>query len=149
MLRLRLSRTPSSSRLCSCSAAHGIGTESHIRSYSVIENCTVGDRGDHSPKLCADRQLNLSWCRHWAVCPHRGLAARSGEDVHIGNFVEVKKSKLHNGVKAGHLAYLGDSEIGARTNIGAGVITCNYDGDAQSTQRTLEKASLSGATPRS
>lgn len=51
-----------------------------------------------------------------------------GEDVHIGNFVEIKKSKLHKGVKAGHLAYLGDSEIGAKTNIGAGVITCNYDG---------------------
>jgi bifunctional UDP-N-acetylglucosamine pyrophosphorylase/glucosamine-1-phosphate N-acetyltransferase len=48
--------------------------------------------------------------------------------VHIGNFVEVKKSKLHTGVKAGHLTYLGDAEIGAGTNIGAGVITCNYDG---------------------
>ena len=51
-----------------------------------------------------------------------------GEDVHIGNFVEVKKSRLHKGVKAGHLAYLGDSEIGARANIGAGVITCTYAG---------------------
>jgi bifunctional UDP-N-acetylglucosamine pyrophosphorylase/glucosamine-1-phosphate N-acetyltransferase len=48
--------------------------------------------------------------------------------VHLGNFVEVKKSVLHDGVKAGHLSYLGDSEIGARTNIGAGTITCNYDG---------------------
>ena len=57
-----------------------------------------------------------------------GLDARLDPDVHIGNFVEVKKSKLHEGVKAGHLAYLGDSEIGAKTNIGAGVITCNYDG---------------------
>jgi len=50
------------------------------------------------------------------------------EEVHVGNFVEVKNSLLHKGVKAGHLAYLGDAEVGAGTNIGAGVITANYDG---------------------
>lgn len=50
------------------------------------------------------------------------------EDVHVGNFVEVKASRLGRGVKASHLSYLGDSEIGAATNIGAGTITCNYDG---------------------
>jgi len=54
--------------------------------------------------------------------------AELGENVHLGNFVEVKKSTLHAGVKAGHLSYLGDAEIGSRTNIGAGTITCNYDG---------------------
>lgn len=54
--------------------------------------------------------------------------AEIGADAHLGNFVEVKKSKLGRGVKAGHLAYLGDAEIGAATNIGAGTITCNYDG---------------------
>jgi len=52
---------------------------------------------------------------------------RSG--VHVGNFVEVKKSVLREGVKAGHLTYLGDAEIGAGTNVGAGTITCNYDGE--------------------
>ncbi len=52
------------------------------------------------------------------------------EDTHIGNFVEVKKSHL-KGVKAGHLSYLGDSEIDEGTNIGAGTITCNYDGKAK------------------
>lgn len=51
-----------------------------------------------------------------------------GEKAHVGNFVEVKNSYLGEGAKAGHLAYLGDAEIGARTNIGAGTITCNYDG---------------------
>ncbi|HLH10790.1 MAG TPA: bifunctional UDP-N-acetylglucosamine diphosphorylase/glucosamine-1-phosphate N-acetyltransferase GlmU [Methylovirgula sp.] len=51
-----------------------------------------------------------------------------GKDVHIGNFVEVKASMLGEGVKANHLAYIGDATIGARTNIGAGAITCNYDG---------------------
>lgn len=50
------------------------------------------------------------------------------EMVHIGNFVEVKKSTLEKGVKAGHLTYLGDAQVGENTNIGAGTITCNYDG---------------------
>ncbi|MCL4504047.1 MAG: bifunctional UDP-N-acetylglucosamine diphosphorylase/glucosamine-1-phosphate N-acetyltransferase GlmU, partial [Deltaproteobacteria bacterium] len=51
------------------------------------------------------------------------------QKVHVGNFVEVKKSVLHEGVKAGHLTYLGDADVGAGTNIGAGTITCNYDGE--------------------
>ncbi|MCQ4317705.1 UDP-N-acetylglucosamine diphosphorylase/glucosamine-1-phosphate N-acetyltransferase [Stutzerimonas zhaodongensis] len=51
-----------------------------------------------------------------------------GEKAHVGNFVEVKNTRMGEGAKAGHLAYLGDAEIGARTNIGAGTITCNYDG---------------------
>lgn len=50
------------------------------------------------------------------------------DDCKVGNFVETKKAHLHAGVKAGHLSYLGDCEIGAKTNIGAGTITCNYDG---------------------
>jgi bifunctional UDP-N-acetylglucosamine pyrophosphorylase/glucosamine-1-phosphate N-acetyltransferase len=50
------------------------------------------------------------------------------QDVHVGNFVEVKATRLGAGAKANHLSYLGDSEVGAGTNIGAGTITCNYDG---------------------
>ena len=53
------------------------------------------------------------------------------EDVHVGNFVEVKASRLGAGTKANHLTYLGDSEVGARVNVGAGTITCNYDGAAK------------------
>jgi len=53
------------------------------------------------------------------------------DDVHVGNFVEVKASRLGAGSKANHLTYLGDSEIGARVNVGAGTITCNYDGAAK------------------
>ena len=68
--------------------------------------------------------------------PARGSARSRGcgqgaileTDVHIGNFVEVKASRLGRGVKANHLAYLGDSTVGAGANIGAGTITCNYDG---------------------
>ncbi|HTY40596.1 MAG TPA: bifunctional UDP-N-acetylglucosamine diphosphorylase/glucosamine-1-phosphate N-acetyltransferase GlmU [Thermoanaerobaculia bacterium] len=54
--------------------------------------------------------------------------AQLGEDVRVGNFVEIKNSVLHRGAKAQHLAYLGDADVGPAANIGAGVITCNYDG---------------------
>ena len=54
-----------------------------------------------------------------------------GEGAHVGNFVETKKVKLGKGSKANHLTYLGDAEIGAGVNIGAGTITCNYDGMAK------------------
>ena len=51
-----------------------------------------------------------------------------GADVHVGNFVEIKNSTLGDGAKANHLAYLGDAVIGTKVNVGAGTITCNYDG---------------------
>ena len=54
--------------------------------------------------------------------------ARLEEDVHIGNFVEVKNARVEKGAKANHLTYLGDARVGAGANIGAGTITCNYDG---------------------
>jgi bifunctional UDP-N-acetylglucosamine pyrophosphorylase/glucosamine-1-phosphate N-acetyltransferase len=54
-----------------------------------------------------------------------------GEDVHIGNFVEVKAAKIEAGAKANHLSYIGDARVGAGANIGAGTITCNYDGVAK------------------
>jgi len=54
--------------------------------------------------------------------------AEIGPDARIGNFVEVKKSKIGRGTKASHLTYLGDATIGENTNIGAGTVTCNYDG---------------------
>ena len=54
-----------------------------------------------------------------------------GTDVHIGNFVEVKEAKIEAGAKANHLSYIGDARVGAGANIGAGTITCNYDGVAK------------------
>jgi bifunctional UDP-N-acetylglucosamine pyrophosphorylase/glucosamine-1-phosphate N-acetyltransferase len=54
--------------------------------------------------------------------------AEIGEDAHIGNFVEIKKAVIGKGAKANHLSYIGDAKVGARSNIGAGTITCNYDG---------------------
>ena len=59
---------------------------------------------------------------------HLRPGSEIGEEAHVGNFVETKKIKLGKGSKANHLTYLGDSEIGAGVNIGAGAITCNYDG---------------------
>lgn len=104
-----------------------IGSDCVIRSYTVIENCTIGDRVQVNQNcVLADSSI--------ADGAKIGPFARSrpgseiGEDVHIGNFVETKKTRLGKGAKANHFAYLGDSEIGARTNVGAGTIICNYDG---------------------
>jgi bifunctional UDP-N-acetylglucosamine pyrophosphorylase/glucosamine-1-phosphate N-acetyltransferase len=66
--------------------------------------------------------------------------------VHVGNFVEVKKSVLHQGVKAGHLTYLGDAEVGAGANVGAGTITCNYDGEKKHPTSIGEKAFIGSNT---
>lgn len=81
-----------------------------IRPYSVIEEARIGDGAVVGPFARLREGTDL------------------GAGVHVGNFVETKKAKLHAGVKANHLTYLGDTEIGERTNVGAGVITCNYDG---------------------
>jgi bifunctional UDP-N-acetylglucosamine pyrophosphorylase/glucosamine-1-phosphate N-acetyltransferase len=104
-----------------------VGAETTIRSYSVIENCTVGARVIIR-QSCVLADSSIADGSDIGPFARMRPGCEIGPNVHIGNFVEVKKSKLHEGVKAGHLAYLGDSEIGARTNIGAGVITCNYDG---------------------
>ena len=71
------------------------------------------------------------------------------ERVHVGNFVEVKKSKLSRGVKVSHLSYLGDSTVGEGTNVGAGTITCNYDGSARSTRPSLDATFRSARIHRS
>ena len=81
-----------------------------VRPYCVIEHAQVGPGSKVGPFARLREGTDLA------------------EGVHIGNFVETKKAKLHRGAKANHLAYLGDTEIGEGTNIGAGVITCNYDG---------------------
>ncbi|RMF20273.1 MAG: bifunctional UDP-N-acetylglucosamine diphosphorylase/glucosamine-1-phosphate N-acetyltransferase GlmU, partial [Deltaproteobacteria bacterium] len=62
---------------------------------------------------------------------HLRPLADLGRDVHIGNFVEVKKSKIGDRSKANHLAYVGDATVGRDVNVGAGTITCNYDGFAK------------------
>lgn len=68
--------------------------------------------------------------KHAIIGPYARLrpGADIGESAHVGNFVEIKKATLERGVKANHLSYIGDAYVGAGTNIGAGTITCNYDG---------------------
>lgn len=104
-----------------------IGSYSRIRSYTVIEDCTLGD-DVLIRQSCILSDSAVSNGARIGPFAHLRPGCEIGEDVHIGNFVETKKAKLHKGVKAGHLTYLGDAEIGEGTNIGAGVITCNYDG---------------------
>jgi bifunctional UDP-N-acetylglucosamine pyrophosphorylase / glucosamine-1-phosphate N-acetyltransferase len=90
-----------------------VGAQTEVLPFSHLESSTVGAR-----------------CR---IGPFARLrpGADLAEDVHVGNFVEVKASRLGAATKANHLSYIGDSEVGERVNIGAGTITCNYDGAAK------------------
>ena len=92
-------------RIIDCLIANNVRIESSVLEESIIEDkVTIGPFAHLRPK------------------------SHLKEEVHVGNFVEVKKSTLEKGVKAGHLTYLGDATVGEKTNIGAGTITCNYDG---------------------
>jgi bifunctional UDP-N-acetylglucosamine pyrophosphorylase/glucosamine-1-phosphate N-acetyltransferase len=72
--------------------------------------------------------------------------AELAEDVHVGNFVEIKNAILDEGVKVGHLTYIGDADIGEHTNIGAGTVTCNYDGVMKHRTRIGKRAFIGSAT---
>ena len=104
-----------------------IGARCHIRSFSVIENCTLADNV-LVRQSCVLADSTVSAGAKIGPFAHLRPGSEIGEDAHVGNFVETKKARLGKGAKANHLAYLGDSEVGEGTNIGAGVITCNYDG---------------------
>ncbi len=104
-----------------------IGADCRIRSYSVITNCEIGDRVLIRPGCIMEDSVVRNGAQ---LGPYSHLRPGSdiGESAHVGNFVETKKTKLGKGSKANHLTYLGDSEIGEGVNVGAGTITCNYDG---------------------
>jgi bifunctional UDP-N-acetylglucosamine pyrophosphorylase/glucosamine-1-phosphate N-acetyltransferase len=104
-----------------------IGTDCRIRSYSVISNSQVGDNVliRHGCIIDQSRIANSALIGPYT---HVRPASDIGEGAHLGNFVETKKTKLGKGSKANHLTYLGDAVIGEGCNIGAGTITCNYDG---------------------
>jgi bifunctional UDP-N-acetylglucosamine pyrophosphorylase/glucosamine-1-phosphate N-acetyltransferase len=104
-----------------------IGSDCRIRSYSVIKNSEIGDGVMVRPgSIMEDARVS----KGAIIGPYSHLRPGSeiGEGAHVGNFVETKKIRLGKGSKANHLTYLGDAEIGAGVNIGAGTITCNYDG---------------------
>jgi bifunctional UDP-N-acetylglucosamine pyrophosphorylase / glucosamine-1-phosphate N-acetyltransferase len=104
-----------------------IGADCNIRSYSVIENSTISD-GVLLRQSCIVSDSTIAKGAKIGPFAHLRPGSEIGEDAHVGNFVEIKKTKLGKGAKANHLTYLGDATVGAGSNIGAGVITCNYDG---------------------
>lgn len=104
-----------------------VGTKCLIRSFSVIENCTLGDNV-LIQQSCVLTESTVADGAKIGPFAHLRPESEIGENAHVGNFVETKKAKLGKGAKASHLTYLGDTEVGEGSNIGAGVITCNYDG---------------------
>ncbi len=104
-----------------------IGNNVYIAAGSILKNCTIEDNCIISPYTIIENSHLRAGC---TVGPFARLRPGSilNERVHVGNFVEIKNSHLGKNTKAGHLSYLGDAEIGSNVNIGAGTITCNYDG---------------------
>ncbi len=107
--------------------ATAIGSECRVRSYSVIQNSTLGD-GVLVRNGCILDRAEVADEAVLGPYAHLRPESRIGEGAHVGNFVETKKTTLGKGSKANHLNYLGDAVIGDGVNIGAGAITCNYDG---------------------
>jgi bifunctional UDP-N-acetylglucosamine pyrophosphorylase/glucosamine-1-phosphate N-acetyltransferase len=104
-----------------------IGSDCLIRSGTVIENSTIAD-GVLIRQSCIVTDSVVGSEAKIGPFAHLRPGSEIGEEAHVGNFVETKKARLGKGAKANHLTYLGDAVIGAGSNIGAGVITCNYDG---------------------
>lgn len=104
-----------------------LGNRVKIGAGCVLKNCVIGDDCEISPYSVLEDAVLAAEC---TIGPFARLrpGAELGQGAHVGNFVEMKKARLGKGSKAGHLTYLGDAEIGADVNIGAGTITCNYDG---------------------
>src|SRR5271157_389339 len=104
-----------------------IGADCRIRSYSVITNCEIGDSVLIRPG-CIMEDSVVGNGAQLGPYSHLRPGSEIGEGAHVGNFVETKKTRLGKGSKANHLSYLGDAMVGEGVNIGAGTITCNYDG---------------------
>jgi bifunctional UDP-N-acetylglucosamine pyrophosphorylase/glucosamine-1-phosphate N-acetyltransferase len=104
-----------------------IGSECRIESHSVIRNCRIGNRA-HVREFCHLEDSSAG--DETVIGPFARMrpGSRMEAGSHIGNFVELKKTTLGPRSKANHLTYLGDSDIGSDVNVGAGTITCNYDG---------------------
>jgi len=104
-----------------------LGNGVRIGAYSLISNSSVADGTQILPYTHIDESDIGTSCH---IGPYARLrpGTHLAEDVHIGNFVEIKNSQIASSSKANHLSYIGDSTVGSRVNIGAGTITCNYDG---------------------
>jgi bifunctional UDP-N-acetylglucosamine pyrophosphorylase/glucosamine-1-phosphate N-acetyltransferase len=104
-----------------------MGGNCRVKSYCVIRDSVLGDGVTVRPG-CIMEAARISAGATIGPYSHLRPGSEIGESAHVGNFVETKKVTLGKGSKANHLTYLGDAEIGAGVNIGAGTITCNYDG---------------------
>jgi bifunctional UDP-N-acetylglucosamine pyrophosphorylase/glucosamine-1-phosphate N-acetyltransferase len=104
-----------------------IGENCRIGACSIIQDSALADAVQIGPFTVVNTSILE---RGVSAGPYARLRMENHVEAgaHIGNFVELKKTRMRAGAKAGHLAYLGDSDIGAEVNIGAGTITCNYDG---------------------
>ena len=104
-----------------------IGREAVVHAYCHLSDAEVGEGAviDHCSVIRSSRVGARSQVGPFA---HIRAGSRIGSNARVGNFVEVKKSRIDEGSKAAHLTYLGDAELGKGVNIGAGTITCNYDG---------------------
>lgn len=120
-----------------------IGSGCQIRSFTVVENCRVGGNV-LLRQSCILTDSTVEAGAKIGPFSHLRPGSEIGEDAHVGNFVETKKSRLGKGAKANHLAYLGDAVVGEGSNIGAGVITCNYDG-VNKHQTTIGKKAFVGS----
>jgi bifunctional UDP-N-acetylglucosamine pyrophosphorylase/glucosamine-1-phosphate N-acetyltransferase len=120
-----------------------IGTDCRVRSYSVIQNSAIED-GVLIRTGCVLDGARVADGAVLGPYSHLRPGSDIGEGAHVGNFVETKKVRLGKGSKANHLTYLGDAEIGAGVNIGAGTITCNYDGVHKHTT-TIEDGAFVGS----
>ena len=104
-----------------------LGNNVVISSNCIIKNAKIGDHADIKQNSTIE---NSTIGSHTSIGPFARIRpeTRVGDHAKIGNFVEVKKSSIGNNSKVSHLSYIGDSLVGKDVNIGAGVITCNYDG---------------------
>jgi bifunctional UDP-N-acetylglucosamine pyrophosphorylase/glucosamine-1-phosphate N-acetyltransferase len=109
-----------------------IGSECRIRSYSVVQHSILGNEVTVRNGCILDR-AEVGDGAVLGPYAHLRPESRIGEKAHVGNFCETKKTTLGRGSKASHLTYLGDAVIGEGVNVGAGVITCNYDGEHKHT----------------
>lgn len=120
-----------------------IGSDCRIRSYSVLSDTQLGDRVLVRPGCIVDGS-RIGAGAILGPYSHLRPGSEIGEGAHIGNFVETKMTRVGKGSKANHLSYLGDARIGAGVNIGAGTITCNYDG-RQKHPTTIEDGAFIGS----
>ena len=104
-----------------------IGQGVSIGAYCVIKNSRIADNANIKPFTHID-EASVGSDSHIGPYARLRPGTTLGADVHVGNFVEIKNSEFGAHSKANHLAYVGDTSVGSRVNIGAGTITCNYDG---------------------